>query len=129
MPRSAIGTNVHRRVRFLSVVYVQFAQGSEELCIGHQADPAISFASWSVPARTTRSERDGPGDNCCSEQHNAMGVLERFRAKWTPVRVSKTRQNQESRAPFRFYRNGKGSRHQDAPRREGSRTEETRRIA
>src|SRR6266513_2899005 len=40
----------------------------------------------------------------------AMAVLrslERFRAKWRPVRVKKTRQNQESRAPYRFYRNGK----------------------
>jgi len=28
-----------------------------------------------------------------------------------PVRVKKTRQNKESRAPFRFNRNGKGSSH------------------
>jgi hypothetical protein len=44
--------------------------------------------------------------------------LERFRAKacpgldpgWPPVRVKKTRQNKKQEAPFRFNRNGKGSR-------------------
>src|SRR5260370_34291444 len=33
-------------------------------------------------------------------------MLERFQAKWRPVRVKKTRQIKESRASFRFYRNG-----------------------
>jgi hypothetical protein len=36
--------------------------------------------------------------------------LERFPAKWMPVRVKKTRQNKEIEPPFRFNRNGKGSR-------------------
>ena len=36
--------------------------------------------------------------------------LERFRAKWAPVRVKKTRQNKNLEPPFRFNRNGKGSR-------------------
>jgi hypothetical protein len=36
--------------------------------------------------------------------------LERFPAKWIPVRVKKTRQNKEIEPPFRFNRNGKGSR-------------------
>jgi hypothetical protein len=35
--------------------------------------------------------------------------LERFPAKWMPVRVKKTRQNKEIEPPFRFNRNGKGS--------------------
>jgi len=35
--------------------------------------------------------------------------LERFPAKWIPVRVKKTRQNKEIEPPFRFNRNGKGS--------------------
>src|SRR6266404_1021131 len=34
---------------------------------------------------------------------------ERFRAKWMPVRIKKTRQNNEIEPPFRFNRNGKGS--------------------
>jgi hypothetical protein len=38
------------------------------------------------------------------------GELERFRAKWAPVRVKKTRQNKKLEPPFRFNRNGKGSR-------------------
>jgi len=33
-----------------------------------------------------------------------------FSSEVEPVRVKKTRQNKESRAPFRFNRNGKGSR-------------------
>src|SRR5690242_21488395 len=37
-------------------------------------------------------------------------LLERFRAKWAPVRVKKTRQNKNLEPPFRFNRNGKGSR-------------------
>jgi hypothetical protein len=37
-------------------------------------------------------------------------VLERFRAKWVPVRVKKTRQNKRLEPPFRFNRNGKSSR-------------------
>ena len=37
-------------------------------------------------------------------------ALERFPAKWTPVRVKKTRQNKNLEPfPFRFHRNGKGS--------------------
>src|SRR6266481_6874453 len=36
-------------------------------------------------------------------------LLERFRAKWVPVRVKKTRQNKRLEPPFRFNRNGKGS--------------------
>jgi hypothetical protein len=36
--------------------------------------------------------------------------VERFQAKWTPDRVKKARQNKKDRAPFRFYRNGNGSR-------------------
>ncbi|GEC53886.1 hypothetical protein BEL01nite_29290 [Bradyrhizobium elkanii] len=32
--------------------------------------------------------------------------LERFRAKWLPVRVKKTRQSKCLEPPFRFYRNG-----------------------
>jgi hypothetical protein len=36
-------------------------------------------------------------------------LLERFQAKWIPVRVKKTRQT-KTRAPFPFHRNGKGSR-------------------
>jgi hypothetical protein len=39
--------------------------------------------------------------------------LERFPAKWIPVRVKKTRQNKDARAPFGFNRNGKGSRQAD----------------
>ena len=35
------------------------------------------------------------------------GLLERFPAKWMPVRVKKTRQNKEVEPPFRFNRNGK----------------------
>src|SRR5258706_715100 len=38
-------------------------------------------------------------------------ILERFPAKWVPVRVKKTRQNKEIEPPFRFNRNGKGSSH------------------
>ena len=34
-------------------------------------------------------------------------VLERFRAKWVPVRVKKTRQNKKLEPPIRFNRNGK----------------------
>jgi hypothetical protein len=37
-------------------------------------------------------------------------MIERFPAKWMPVRVKKTRQNKEIEPPFRFNRNGKGSR-------------------
>ena len=36
-------------------------------------------------------------------------LLERFQAKWKPVRVKKTRQIKESKAPLRFYRSRKGS--------------------
>ncbi len=36
-------------------------------------------------------------------------TLERFPAKWMPVRVTKTRQNKKIEPPFRFNRNGKGS--------------------
>ena len=39
----------------------------------------------------------------------AMPALERFRAKWAPVRVKKTRQNKNLEPSFRFNRNGKGS--------------------
>ena len=47
----------------------------------------------------------------CQEpaEHQAAyqaGFLERFQAKWTPVRVKKTRQIKNSRVPFRFNRNG-----------------------
>jgi hypothetical protein len=35
--------------------------------------------------------------------------LERFRAKWVPVRVKKTRQNKKLEPPFRFNRNGGSS--------------------
>jgi len=35
--------------------------------------------------------------------------IERFPAKWIPVRVKKTRQNKELGPPFRYNRNGKGS--------------------
>src|ERR1700680_4716247 len=45
------------------------------------------------------------GRPCPSRTKN----LERFQAKWTPIRVKKTRQIKESRAPLRFYRSGKGS--------------------
>jgi transposase len=38
-----------------------------------------------------------------------IAYLERFPAKWMPVRVKKTRQNKEVEPPFRFNRNGKGS--------------------
>src|SRR6186713_1255106 len=38
------------------------------------------------------------------------GRLKRFPAKGRPVRVEKTRRNQESGAPFRYNRNGNGSR-------------------
>jgi len=41
---------------------------------------------------------------------NASREPERFPAKWMPVRVKKTRQNKEIEPPFRFNRNGKGSR-------------------
>src|SRR5206468_4988193 len=37
------------------------------------------------------------------------GVLKRFPAKWTPVRVKKARQIKNPEPPFRFHRNGKGS--------------------
>jgi hypothetical protein len=40
-------------------------------------------------------------------------TLERFPAKWIPVRVKKTRQNKEIEPPFRFNRNGKGSSSED----------------
>ncbi len=42
----------------------------------------------------------------------ALGYIwrERFRAKWVPVRVKKTRQNKNLEPPFRFNRNGKSSR-------------------
>jgi hypothetical protein len=36
-------------------------------------------------------------------------ILERFPAKWIPVREKKTRQNKEIEPPFRFNRNGNGS--------------------
>src|ERR1700676_1864548 len=36
----------------------------------------------------------------------AISATGAFSAKWKPVRVKKTRQKQESRAPFRFDRNG-----------------------
>jgi hypothetical protein len=32
--------------------------------------------------------------------------IERFQAKWEPVRAKKTRQNKNPKAPFRFDRNG-----------------------
>src|SRR5262249_52088733 len=35
--------------------------------------------------------------------------LERFRAKWIPVRVKKTRQNKKLELRFRFHQNGKSS--------------------
>src|SRR6266853_2899804 len=43
-------------------------------------------------------------------EHVQQLRIERFPAKWMPVRVKKTRQNKEIEPPFRFNRNGKGSR-------------------
>ena len=46
---------------------------------------------------------------CCPAYAGAFRRSpKRFQAKWTPVRVKKTRQK-ETRAPFRFNRNGNGS--------------------
>jgi hypothetical protein len=39
--------------------------------------------------------------------HALNASLERFRAKWIPVRVKKTRQNIGIEPPVRFHRNGK----------------------
>jgi hypothetical protein len=36
----------------------------------------------------------------------ALEPPERFRAKWIPVRMKKTRQNKKLEPPFRFNRNG-----------------------
>ena len=44
-----------------------------------------------------------------SRAATGLRILERFPAKWMPVRVKKTRQNKEIEPPFRFNRNGKGS--------------------
>jgi hypothetical protein len=41
----------------------------------------------------------------------SAGTLERFRAKWVPVRVKKTRQNKRLE-PFRFHRNGSAAANQ-----------------
>jgi hypothetical protein len=38
-----------------------------------------------------------------------MAELERFQAKWIPVRVKETRQNKEMEPSFRSNRNRKGS--------------------
>jgi hypothetical protein len=51
------------------------------------------------------------------EKCNCNASLERFRAKWVPVRVKKTRQNKRLEPPFRFNRNGKGSRIHGSGRR------------
>jgi hypothetical protein len=39
----------------------------------------------------------------------ANEILERFQAKWRPVRVKKTRQIKNLEPRFDFHRNGKGS--------------------
>src|SRR5215468_8075250 len=58
-----------------------------------------------IPRCAIAHLRSGPSD------HSGMTAqLERFRAKWAPVRVKKTRQNKNLEPPFRFNRNGKGSR-------------------
>jgi hypothetical protein len=49
----------------------------EDLYIGHQVDAGHIFRTsvgQGAPARTSRSERDGPGDDRCNEQHNAICV-------------------------------------------------------
>jgi len=44
-----------------------------------------------------------------SAEQTGQHQLERFPAKWVPVRVKKARQNKKLEPPFRFNRNGKGS--------------------
>ena len=55
------------------------------------------------------------GSKSCEHFDHGHKRLERFQAKWKPVRVKKTRQI-KARAPLRFYRSGKGSRRME-PRR------------
>src|SRR5450631_4053053 len=68
-----------------------------------RGDPQLRVmaASQSWPASSPRP---------ASWRNDAALALERFRAKWIPVRVKKTSQNTEIEPPFRFNRNGKGSR-------------------
>src|SRR5258705_13907372 len=89
-------------------------------------------------ARSIAFPRLGPG-------WLTSGKSERFPAKacpaldagWTPVRVQENASNQESRAPFRFNRNGKGSRvsaagrlrcthHENRPKAGGGKKEQKR---
>src|ERR1700682_5899233 len=94
MPSSATATNVRRRVGYFVFCLCPICTKDQKNYAWTSGRPGHILASSPVPARTTRSERDGPGDNCCNEQHKVIGP-----------------------------------RHQDAPQREGSRMEETRRIA
>ena len=57
-----------------------------------------------------RRHRRSAGRAAATPRHQRRAVsLKRFRAKWIPVRVKKTRGNLKSGAPFQFNRNGQGS--------------------
>ena len=61
---------------------------------------------WRIPHVDGESQQTklapnwaAPIQACPKSQNHCDELLERFRAKWIPVRVKKTRQKQESRAP------------------------------
>src|SRR4029077_6030036 len=59
-----------------------------------------------------RTETEAGSFDLCpiGDVRRFLTTLERFPAKWVPVRVKKTRQSKGLEPPFRFNRNGKGSR-------------------
>src|ERR1700687_3116759 len=80
MPSSATATNVRRRVRYFVFCLCPICTKDQKNYAWTSGRPGHILASSPVPARTTRSERDGPGDNCCNEQHNVIGPRHQRRA-------------------------------------------------
>ena len=86
----------------------------------HHRAPALDRAPGRSHHRAGRRQGGADRKLCGAQQHAgdvcfvraATTALERFQAKWMPVRVKKTRQTKD-RAPFRSHRNGKGSSEMD----------------
>src|ERR1700682_6573656 len=91
LAQAAFGNTAHHRLS-------TFGRQRRILVAVHLVSP------WNTEASQPQLPRFGPDG-----QPPERPQLERFQAKWKPVRVKKTRQIKESRAPLRFYRSGKGS--------------------
>jgi hypothetical protein len=91
--------------------YRALAQSVHQYCIcaAHSRDPRVQRLKRELE-QTLKPRLSDRGES-----------LERFPAKWAPVRVKKTRQNEKPEPPFRFNRNGTGS-GQSGPRNVASKT-------